>query len=137
MTGMEHANVVLLFVFVIANLAITGGYAYLALAVVPKVAIEMRRTQLGGIGFFLLCGATHLGMAWTALVDEHYARMATSWHMLAVHVPQAVCVWLFVTGVFIETGNYGLLRTKEQRKREEMFTGPRDDTKPGEQPPRA
>ncbi len=106
---------VLLFVFVLANAAITAGYAFLAIAVIPKVAVQLLRTKLGGIGFFLLCGLTHAHMAWAALFDqEHggYAYMAVTPAMLAIHVPQAICVWLFVWGIYVEMGEFGLLRLK-------------------------
>ncbi len=116
---------ILLFIFVLSNVAITAGYAFLAVAVVPRVAVKLARTKLGGVGFFLLCGLTHLHMAYQALFDQGamgYAYMAVEPIMLLIHVPQAICVWLFVTGVYIEMGDFGLLRTKERERREQLET---------------
>ncbi len=96
----------LLFLFVIANLIITMGYVYLALTIVPKLRVSLLRTKIGGVGFFVLCGLTHSDMAFMALFHPHMSMgdMAVSWHGLAIHIPQALCVWLFVTGLYIEIG---------------------------------
>lgn len=118
---MDMGDPLAMYVFVLANVLITAGYLFLALVVVPKVSIQLLRTKIGGIGFFLLCGATHLHMAAAAITDDSghtYSAASTSWWMLAIHVPQAICVWLFVTGLYIEIGDFGLLRTKEAVRRE-------------------
>lgn len=100
------------FVFILANITITAGYAFVALMIVPKIQLTLRRTKIGGIGFFGLCGATHLHMAFTSVFHPHqtFGEMATSWPMLAIHIPQAVCVWVFVTGLYIELGSWALPR---------------------------
>lgn len=101
-------NPLLLFVFVMANVLITCGYIYLAVQVVPRVRVTLRRTKIGGIGFFLLCAGTHLDMAYHALFypGKSIQDMFISPEMLAIHVPQAVAVWLFVTGLYVEVGNW-------------------------------
>lgn len=109
MTLTEHP--VLLLLFALANLTITLGYIYLALVVLPRIRVTLLQTKIGGVGFFLLCGLTHTDMALTALFDPDMSMgaMATSWHALAIHLPQAVCVWLFVTGLYIEVGQWGIV----------------------------
>lgn len=121
-------NSLTLFIFILANVMITAGYVFLALGVVPRVAIQLTRTKIGGIGFFLLCGLTHLNMALMAVMQNNhdsYANESTSWLMLAIHIPQAICVWLFVTGIYVEIGDFGLLKTKasvEQERRKLLDT---------------
>lgn len=102
----------LLFVFIMANLAITLGYAFVALRIVPQMQVSLLRTKIGGVGFFGLCGATHLGMVYNALFEAKmtFAVMSSTWPMVAIHLPQAVCVWLFVTGLYIEIGDWAPLR---------------------------
>ncbi len=114
---MTHSSPLLL-LFILSNLAITAGYVYLAFAVIPKVKIRLKRTKVGGVGFFLLCGITHLMLALGPVFDNSDVTMAetgASWLMLAVHVPQAICVWLFAGGLFIEIGDYGLLALRKDK----------------------
>lgn len=103
----EHP--LLLFIFVLVNLAITLGYLYLAVRIVPKVRLQLKRTIYGGIGFFVLCAITHLDLAASTLFapDMTFGEMAGSWPMLLVHAAQAVAVWLFVTGLYVEVGDWG------------------------------
>lgn len=105
------------FLFAFANLAITAGYLYLALMVMPKVTLTMRMTKIGGIGFFLLCGLTHLEMAGHAMLgpDETFGEMARSLHMLVIHLPQSIAVWMFVTGLYIELVRWGPWSRKGKR----------------------
>jgi hypothetical protein len=105
-------NPLLQFLFVMANIVITGGYAFVALKIVPKINITLLRTKIGGVGFFALCGATHLHMAYSSLfeTDMSFGHMATSWLSLAIHLPQAIFVWMFVTGLYIEIGSWALGR---------------------------
>lgn len=113
-----NENSFALFLFVLANLAITLGYLYLAFTVVPKVPVTLKRTKIGGTGFFVLCGLTHTDMALSALFHSSMTlgQMMTSWHMLGIHVPQAICVWLFVTGLYIEVGRWAFLPTSSKPK---------------------
>ncbi len=102
---------VALFTFVLVNITITLGYLYLAIVVLPAIPVSLKRTKIGGVGFFLLCGLTHTDMALSALLHEHMSigEMATSWQALAIHVPQAVCVWMFVTGLYLEVRSWNLV----------------------------
>mgnify|MGYP001561845456 CR=1 FL=1 len=95
------------FLFILANVTITAGYLYVAATVVPRVQMNLLRTKIGGVGFFVLCGITHMVMAVQTLTDSPMTAvmMASSWWSLAIHIPQAICVWLFVTGLYVEIGD--------------------------------
>lgn len=96
-------------VFTIANLAITAGYVFLAAVVVPRVTVYLRRTRIGGIGFFLTCGLHHLDNVFHFLFQptEQIREVYVESHMLYVDVPQAVFVWMFVTGLYLEFVRWG------------------------------
>lgn len=99
---------VLLLIFIVANVVIASAYIYLALTVMRRINVRLLSTRIGGIGFFGLCGLTHLEMAYNALAHSNvsFGMMDTSWYMLAIHVPQAVCVWMFVTGLYVEVDSW-------------------------------
>jgi hypothetical protein len=94
--------------FALENVAITAGYAFVAAVVAPLFmrifGVKYWWTKVGGIGFFFLCGLTHAVMALDALFmsDAMPCPMATRWYEHAIHAPQAVCVWLFVIGLYVE-----------------------------------
>lgn len=92
--------------FALENLAICAGYLFVAVKVAPlfmrKVGVRYWWTKVGGIGFFLLCGLTHGEMAWRALFDHGMPVMVTELHAHLIHAPQAVCVWMFVIGLYVE-----------------------------------
>lgn len=90
--------------FAFANLGIASGYLFITLAVAPHFTVRLARTRYGGMLFFLTCGLTHLEFAWHTFdgAGIPFAEL-TSWHMMVIHVVQVVAVWLFVTGLYIET----------------------------------
>lgn len=93
--------------FALANIAIVGGYLFIAATVAPlfmkKVGVSLWATRLGGIAFFILCGWTHLWIALGGMSDQHMGcEMATSTSMQVVHTLQAVAVWTFVIGLYLE-----------------------------------
>jgi hypothetical protein len=107
------AHPVLLFAFTLANVVIATGYVYLALTVMRRINLKHAVTRIAGICFFLFCGLTHFDMAYNAIVNSNMAfgMMDTSWYMLTIHIPQAVCVLVFAAGLYVEvdtwnTGNY-------------------------------
>lgn len=106
----------LMFLFVLANVCIAAGYFFLAAFIVPSLNITMRRTKIGGAGFLALCAMTHLGMAFDGLFHSGMTmgQMATAWYVQAVHIPQAICVWLFVTGLYIEVGERPLFTPRKR-----------------------
>lgn len=95
--------------FVASNLAIMLGYIFLASIVVPRVPVKLLRTKLGGVGFFSLCGLHHLDQVLhyvfqpAAQIQDVYTEL----HMVGLDIPQAVCVWMFVTGLYIEMVRWG------------------------------
>ena len=95
--------------FVASNLAITLAYFFLAAVVVPRITIKLNRTRFGGIGFFMLCGLHHLDNVFHLLfaAQSTILDVYVSWHMLLIDVPQAFCVWLFVTGLYTELVRWG------------------------------
>lgn len=95
--------------FVVSNIGITLGYVFLAAVVVPRVTVRLRRTRIGGVGFFLLCGLHHLeGVAHVLFeTDEGVGKVMLSNHMLLIDVPQAIFVWMFVTGLYLEMVRWG------------------------------
>jgi len=96
-------NDVLLFVAALANFAIFAGYLFVAAFIAPELKLEKRRTRLGGIVFFATCGLTHLDIAFHAITQTPITvDDLSSWWHLAVHVPQAISVWFFVTGIYSE-----------------------------------
>ena len=96
-------------IFVVSNLAIFAGYVFLAGVVVPRATARLLRTRVGGIGFFFTCGLTHLEQVLHYLYGGRvtFPELAREYHMLVVHVVQAICVWLFVTGLYIEMVRWG------------------------------
>lgn len=95
--------------FVASNLAIVLGYFFLAAFVVPRTTVRLHRTRIGGTGFFLLCGLHHLENVAHVLFENHeqVGHVMTSTHMLLIDVPQAICVWMFVTGLYLEMVRWG------------------------------
>lgn len=96
--------------FAIENLVITAGYVFMAVKVAPlfmrKFGVRYWATKAGGIGFFLLCGLTHADMARAALFGGGMGHdMAAELHMHLIHGPQAVAVWMFVVGLYVELTN--------------------------------
>lgn len=87
-------------IFIIANLVITAGYLFVALRIAPYFKVTYLYTKIGGIFFFILCGLTHAQMAYYAWTQTHHDY--TSWVSLAIHIPQAIAVWMFVLGLYRE-----------------------------------
>lgn len=92
--------------FAVENASITAGYVFVALVVAPlfmrRVGVAFWWTKVGAVGFFVLCGLTHADMAGAAMFMADDAPMATQWWMQAVHALQAVAVWMFVIGLYVE-----------------------------------
>lgn len=78
-------------VYAVENVIITAGYIWAARYVVPHLPVRPV-TFAGGIGFFLLCGLTHLEHAVHAL----FYRAPVHLHDHLIHAPQAVAVWVFL-----------------------------------------
>lgn len=105
--------------FVIANVGIAVGYIFLAAIVMPRITIRLWQTRVGSIGFFTLCGLHHLDNVFHLLLqrNETVGHIYVQAHMLLIDVPQAICVYLFVIGLYIELVKWGPWG-EEQRERE-------------------
>lgn len=95
--------------FVASNAIIMLGYVFLAAFVVPKSTARLRMTRIGGVGFFTTCGLHHLDnlLHYVLTPDLPVADAMTELHMLVVDVPQAVFVWMFVIGLYVELVRWG------------------------------
>lgn len=97
-----------LLIFILSNLTIVAGYVYVGLRIMPYADVNMKRTRYGGIAFFLTCAYTHTHLALHAVTSGGLSLDdMISWHMLIVHVVQALSVWIFVTGLYIEFVKWG------------------------------
>jgi hypothetical protein len=62
--------------------------------------LRCNQTRIGGLVFFFLCGCTHISLAiHAAFAIPIIHHGALSWYMHAIHIPQGLSVWLFVTGL--------------------------------------
>lgn len=106
-------NPVMTFWYVLSNVAILGGYLFMGCFVAPRVKVAFMATKIGGALFFILCGLTHLSLSYYTLYrgpDGHgmaEAGMASSPAMVLLHAAQAVAVWVFVVGLYVELGRFG------------------------------
>lgn len=91
-----------LLVFVIANVIIFSSYLLIARYVVPNLNLRFISTKYGGAGFFLLCAATHIELTLHAFTQEPLDL--TSWHMIIIHILQAIAVVVFTTSLYKEVG---------------------------------
>ena len=97
--------------FMASNVAILAGYTFVAFKVTPLLPVA-DITRWGSLAFFLFCASTHADQVLHTLGDhdETWGEIAAEWHMLLIHVPQAVAVWVFALGFFVD-----LRRLREER----------------------
>lgn len=102
--------------FIVSNVGITLGYIFMAAVVVPRVTLHLKRTRYGGIGFFLLCGLHHLDGVFHVIFQSTVpvGQVMVEWHMLLIDIPQAISVWAFVTGLYLELVKWGPWGQDEQ-----------------------
>ena len=86
--------------FWLSNLAIVAGYmvaaAYFRSAPKADVRTPQRRA---GIAFFFFCALTHVELAVHGLTGTPLVTPNVSWHMILIHVPQGVSIWVMVLGI--------------------------------------
>lgn len=97
-------------VFYLSNLVIISGYLTAAMLITRrkgKAKDLSVRSWLAGLSFFLLCGLTHVELAFHAFIGEPMieADGSISWHMLAIHIPQGISIWAFLWAVQHESCN--------------------------------
>lgn len=107
--------------FFISNIAIFLGYAFVAVFVMPHFPVKLKKTKFGGVVFFITCGLTHIEHALHTFDGGQYERGdLLSWHMIIIHVIQAISVWFFVTGLYEEFGQMKTLGDLERRLEDEQ-----------------
>ncbi len=89
--------------FVLSNLAIVGGYGFIAFRVAPLFPVRAV-ARYGAFAFFVLCASTHADQIYHTLTDRHeeWGWIASSLHMLVIHIPQSFAVWVFAIGFMID-----------------------------------
>lgn len=86
--------------FIAVNVGIFIGYMTIARYIMPNLNVQYRSTKYGGAVFFATCAATHAELAIHAWTDTPITRDdLTSWHMMLVHIPQFIAVWVFTYGL--------------------------------------
>ena len=89
------------YVTFISNLVIVIGYIMVAVGVAPNFKSDTSLTRVGGVFFFLLCGATHLEHIAHWLTGEPISQAEYgSYHMALIHGPQALAVVAFIAGLY-------------------------------------
>lgn len=82
------------------QIVIAMAYFFIGWKVVKRLPVS-KATKFFGILFFAGCAATHLDMLIHLLwVPTTYHSAGLQWHMLAIHVPQAIGAWGFAMNFF-------------------------------------
>ncbi len=89
------------FIFYVSNLGIVSGYLFASIMITLRkgAARDMStRAWVAGLAFFLLCGLTHVELAFHAALGVRIIgpEGGVGWHMHLVHIPQAVSIWAFL-----------------------------------------
>lgn len=98
--------------FCFTNALIVAGYGFVAVRVTPLLPVR-KLTRYGATAFFLLCALTHMDQIVHTLGDrsETWGQISQEAHMLFIHVPQGLAVWVFAIGFFLD-----LDRLRRERK---------------------
>ncbi len=96
-------------IFYFSNVVIVAGYAAASLAITRRKGLAKGfswRVWLAGLSFFLFCGLTHVELAIHAFFNLRIINLdgTVDWHMLAIHIPQAASIWLFLWASATEKG---------------------------------
>jgi hypothetical protein len=94
-----------LFVFVLANLAITLGYLTLGIGLIPRIPTASVRTRIGGAALFLFGAGLHFDLSMLALFGhsrQTFQQIASTWPVMLLCLAQAISVGVFVSGRYIE-----------------------------------
>ena len=86
--------------FGVFNAGITLGYFFVAVVVLPHIAVRRRWVRVAAVLFFVTCGITHADMAVHGLYD--YWPAGVEMHAFVTHAVQVVSVWAFVIGIYLE-----------------------------------
>lgn len=85
--------------FALLNFGITLGYLFVAVAVIPHMALSRMWVRAAAVGFFVTCGITHMEMAVYALLNQHHIFTTFT---VVNHSVQVIAVWAFVIGLYLE-----------------------------------
>lgn len=98
--------------FCFANACIVAGYGFVAIRVVPLLPVRAI-TRYGAMVFFLMCALTHMDQIVHTLGNqsETWGEISGQAHMLFIHLPQALAVWVFAVGFFLD-----LDRLRQERR---------------------
>jgi hypothetical protein len=94
-------------IFYVSNLIIVSGYLFASLLITRRKGMAKGmslRAWLAGLSFFLLCGLTHVELAFHAFFNLRVIETdgTVDWHMLAIHIPQAASIWVFLWAMQLE-----------------------------------
>ena len=93
----------MIYLFLTANLIIIISYMLVAVGIAPHFRSERSVTRVGGVFFFVLCGLTHLEFLVHWAIDQPIGLDDySSSHMLFIHIPQAVAILWFVSGLYLD-----------------------------------
>lgn len=92
------------FLYALADISTTLGCIFLGIYVMPLTRLKLRITKVGGVGFFVLSALVHFGQALRTLFrpGRTYGEASYQPATVIVHVALAVCLWLFICGLYIE-----------------------------------
>lgn len=93
----------MLLAFLLSVALIIVGYVILAVCVslFGIKAPGVNQFIAGATSFFLFCGASHAHDFIHALNDDPITRSDwEGWHMLAIHIPQAISVYVAIWGLW-------------------------------------
>lgn len=82
--------------FAVTNFGITIGYLFIAVAVVPHIAVKRTWVRIAAVLLFLTGGITHGMMAVDALIGHHPITPLSQVN----HTVQVLAVWGFVYGLY-------------------------------------
>jgi hypothetical protein len=94
-------------IFYVSNLVIVSGYLFASLLITRRKGLAKGmslRAWLAGLSFFLLCGLTHVELAFHAFFNLRVINLdgTVDWHMLVIHIPQAASIWTFLWAMQLE-----------------------------------
>ena len=94
-------------IFYVSNLIIVSGYLFASLLITRRKGMARGmswRAWFAGLSFFLLCGLTHVELAIHAFFNLRVINLdgTVDWHMLAIHIPQAASIWVFLWAMQLE-----------------------------------
>ena len=86
-----------------AGLTLVVGYAFVMIYIAPNFRSTRSLARVGAVFFFMLCALTHLELAVHYMAREPIGMgELESVHMALMMVPQALAVFMFMSGLHVE-----------------------------------